>query len=176
MKAKLLAILALLLIPLLYGEIKNEINFEEVAPGPDYFLVTKVVDGDTIKVKINSEIETIRLIGIDTPETVDPRKTVQCFGLEASTKAKQMLAGKWVRLEADYSQDDRDSYDRLLRYVYLEDGVFFNKYMISEGFAHEYTYKSNPYLYQADFIAAENEARINELGLWHPDSCNGYTE
>lgn len=102
--------------------------------------------------------ETIRLIGIDTPETVDPRKPVQCFGGEASNKAKELLSGKKVRIEKDSTQGDRDKYGRLLTYIYREDGLFFNKYMIEQGYAYEYTYDT-PYKYQAEFKEAEKYAR-----------------
>ncbi len=102
---------------------------------------------------------------MDTPETVDPRKPVQCFGVEASNKAKELLSARMVRLEADDSQSERDKYSRLLRYVFLEDGTFYNKYMIAEGFAHEYTYQSNPYRYQPEFQLAERQARENKKGF-----------
>lgn len=140
----------------------------------NFYKVIKVVDGDTIKVEINGKSETVRLIGIDTPEVVDPRKPVQCFGKEASNKAKEILEGKVVRLESDITQGDRDKYQRLLRFVFLEDGTNFNKYMISEGFAHEYTYRSNPYKYQEEFIEAENQARELKKGLWADDACEDY--
>ncbi len=139
------------------------------------YKVETVVDGDTIKVDMDGKSETLRLIGIDTPETVDPRKPVQCFGEEASKKAKETLTGKTVRLEADPTQGERDKYQRLLRYVYLEDGISFNKWMIDEGYAHEYTYQSNPYKYQADFKDAERSARENKKGLWNETTCNGDT-
>jgi len=145
------------------------------APDATLYQVTQVVDGDTIKVLLNGQTETIRLIGLDTPETVDPRKAVQCFGQEASNKAKELLAGKQVALEADSTQGERDKYGRLLRYVFLEDRALFNKLMISEGYAHEYTYDSNPYKYQADFQAAEKEARENNRGLWSAETCAGDT-
>lgn len=137
--------------------------------------VVKVVDGDTIDVNIDGKTERLRLIGIDTPETVDPRKPVQCFGKEASNKAKEMLEGKKVRLESDDSQDNRDKYDRLLRYVHLEDGTLYNKAIISEGYAHEYTYNV-PYKYQSEFKQAQKEAEEAEKGLWSPSTCNGDTE
>lgn len=140
----------------------------------EFFEVVSVTDGDTLKVNINGTTETLRLIGIDTPETVDPRKPVQCFGEEASKKAKETLTGKKVSLEADPTQGERDKYQRLLRYVYLEDGTFFNKWMIQEGYAHEYTYQSNPYKYQTEFKDAERSARDNKKGLWG-NMCNGDT-
>lgn len=145
----------------------------EKAPPLEFFDVVSVTDGDTLKVNINGQIETLRLIGIDTPETVDPRTPVQCFGKEASDKAKKTLDGKKVRVEADDSQGERDKYNRLLRYLYLEDGTFFNKMMIEDGYAHEYTYGA-PYKHQEDFKAAQAIARENKRGLWG-DVCNGDT-
>lgn len=136
--------------------------------------MVKVSDGDTLSVNIDGKVEKLRLIGIDTPETVDPRKPVQCFGKEASNKARELLSGKKVRLESDLTQGDKDKYDRLLRYVILEDGTNFNELMIREGYAHEYTYK-DPYKYWVDFKAAEREARTNQRGLWAEDTCNGDT-
>lgn len=132
--------------------------------------VTKVIDGDTIQVVIDSKKETIRLIGIDSPETVDPRKQVQCFGKEASVKAKSLLSDQSVKLESDSTQGERDKYQRLLRYVFLEDGTNFNKLMISEGYAHEYTYNM-PYKYQSDFKQAQKEAEENKRGLWADNAC-----
>ena len=137
--------------------------------------VVSVTDGDTIKVSIDGTTKTLRLIGIDTPETVDPRKPVQCFGKEASDKAKETLLNKMVRLESDPTQGDLDKYQRLLRYIFLEDGTFFNKMMIAEGYAHEYTYDI-PYKYQAEFKTAEKTAREAQLGLWNPATCNGITD
>ena len=136
--------------------------------------VVSVVDGDTLKVSINGATETIRLIGINTPETVDPRKSVECFGKEASNKAKSVLTGKNVLIETDASQGERDKYDRLLAYVFLENGTNFNKMMISEGYAYEYTYNT-PYKYQSEFKAAEVAARNNKLGLWADGACNAQT-
>lgn len=133
--------------------------------------VLKVIDGDTVNIEINGKSKTIRLIGIDSPETVDPRKPIQCYGKEASDKAKELLTGKNVALEADPTQGEKDKYNRLLRYVYLENGMSINELMISEGYAHEYTYQSNPYKYQADYIKAEQSARENQKGLWADNVC-----
>ena len=135
-----------------------------------YFPVTHIVDGDTIDVNINGAIERVRLIGIDTPEVVDPRKPVQCFGIEASNKAKEVLTGQSVVLENDPSQGDKDKYSRLLRYIFLKDGTNFNKLMIEQGYAHEYTYDL-PYKYQQEFKQAQTYARENKLGLWQDNIC-----
>ena len=135
-----------------------------------YAIVTRVVDGDTIIVNADGETQKIRLIGVDTPEVVDPRKLVQCFGEEASAKTKATLLNNRVRLESDSSQGDRDKYDRLLRYVFLEDGINFNLLLIKEGFAHEYTYRL-PYKYQDQFKQAQKNARLQEKGLWAKGVC-----
>ena len=137
--------------------------------------VVKVVDGDTIAVLMNGKPTTLRLIGLDTPETVDPRKPVQCFGKAASDKAKEMLTGKTVHLEFDASQGTLDKYGRTLAYVFLVDGTLFNKYMIAEGYAHEYTYNL-PYKYQNEFKAAQKRAREEKRGLWADDTCAGDTK
>lgn len=144
----------------------------ETVTKPQLYNVTKIVDGDTIDVET---IGRIRLIGLDTPETVDPRTMVQCFGQEATNKANELLAGKKVSLESDTVSGDKDTYGRSLRYVFLEDGTNFDKFMISEGYAHEYTYNNIPYKYQADFKAAEKQAREGSKGLWSANSCNGDT-
>ena len=143
-------------------------------PQYEYYSVSSVVDGDTIKVSVSGTIETFRLIGMDTPETVDPRKPVQCFGKEASNKAKELLTGKKVRIEKDSTQGDFDKYNRRLAYIYREDGLFYNKYMIEQGYAHEYTYNV-PYKYQAEFKAAQKSAQENLKGLWSSETCNGDT-
>lgn len=159
-----------------------------------YVQVIKVVDGDTITIQkdihdSNSKI-TLRLIGMNTPETVDPRKKVQCFGKEASRKAKEMLLGKMVRVEYDKTQSTKDKYGRELAYIYVpeqqtntvDEGmytseakskeIFFNKFMIESGYAFEYTY-DKPYVYQTEFKEAEKYAKQKNLGLWSPGTCDG---
>lgn len=140
------------------------------APAVEYYTVTRVVDGDTFKVSINGQEETVRVIGIDTPESVDPRKPVECFALEASNRAKALLTGKRVRLAADPTQDERDRYGRLLRYAWLENGTFFNRQMIVDGYAMEYTYNV-PYQHQASFKQAQQEAQAAKRGLWADNAC-----
>jgi endonuclease YncB( thermonuclease family) len=134
--------------------------------------VVEVIDGDTVDVRLNGEIVRIRLIGIDTPEVLDPRRPVECFGREASAMAHALLDGQTVALEADASQDDRDRYGRLLRYLWLPDSRLFNLEMIAQGYAFEYTYNT-PYNYQQPFKQAERAAREAQRGLWSPQTCNG---
>ena len=160
-------------------EKSEEENNDQPADEPSdnnsiYYQVIEVVDGDTVKVNIDGTIETLRLIGIDTPETVHPSKPVECFGIEASNKAKSTLNNKRVSLESDPTQGDRDKYSRLLRYVILEDGTNFNKMMISQGYAYEYTY-STPYKYQSEFKQAQSNAQNSKLGLWADGVCEDET-
>ena len=141
------------------------------ASARNLYTVIKVVDGDTVTLSIKGVSETIRLIGVDTPETVDPRKTVQCFGREASDKTKSLLTGRKVTIEKDPTQGDRDRYGRLLAYVYRDDGLFVNKYLVEYGYGHEYTYHV-PYKYQTEFKVAQKTAESRQRGLWAAGVCD----
>jgi micrococcal nuclease len=164
-------VVALLLIALaLYGYLRPV-----QPPAPTNNQVVRVVDGDTIEVRLDGQNQKVRLIGIDTPEVVDPRQPVQCFGQEASRQAHQLLDGQTIELQADPTQDNKDKYGRLLRYVYLPDHTLVNLLLIQEGYAHEYTYQI-PYIYQAQFRQAEQQARQQQKGLWSPDTCDGQTK
>lgn len=127
-------------------------------------LVTKVIDGDTIEIEGGQRV---RFVGMDTPETVDPRRPVGCFGKEASNEVKRLLTGKEIIMQKDIS--DTDKYDRLLRYVYLplENGqvLFVNDYLVREGFGRVYTYPPDV-RFNEQFLEAERDARINQRGLW----------
>lgn len=135
--------------------------------------VLRVIDGDTIEL-VNGQ--KVRYIGIDTPETVDPRKYVGCFGLESSQKNKELVQGKTVRLEKDVS--DTDKYGRLLRYVYLlsestgSDQIFVNDYLVRQGFAYASTYPPDV-KYQDQFANAQQEATSKNLGLW--STCQNFS-
>jgi micrococcal nuclease len=129
--------------------------------------VVKVVDGDTIEVNLKGKDEKVRFLGINTPETVDPRKGVECFGPEASEANKKLLTGKNVVLEND--SEDQDKYDRLLRYVYLKvdqgNFLFVNDYLVREGYAKLDTFPQNvKHLNQ--LTQAEQEAESLKKGLW----------
>ncbi len=137
----------------------------------NFYEVIKVIDGDTIDVSIDGKIQRVRVIGINTPEVVDPRKQVECFGKEASEKARQLLEGKKIRLEKDETQGNTDKYGRLLRYIFLEDNTDFGLTMIKEGYAYEYTYHI-PYKYQQQYKQDQIEAQKNKKGLWADGVCN----
>jgi micrococcal nuclease len=134
--------------------------------------VVTVIDGDTIIIWRGEKEETIRMIGLNTPETVDPRKPAQCYGREASDEAKRLLEKSYIILETDPSQDVLDKYGRTLGYVILADGRNFGLVMIENGFAFEYTYQRK-YKYQSEFRAAQAEAKSGQIGIWSPDACGG---
>jgi micrococcal nuclease len=133
------------------------------AQGP--FAVTRVVDGDTVRVLIDRQDTPVRLIGIDTPETVAPNRPVECAGPEASVYAEQLMAGDRVYLELDPTQGTYDSYDRVLAYVWLEGDVMVNLAMLQTGLAEEYTY-DDAYKYQQLFREVEGQAQDDLLGQW----------
>lgn len=121
-------------------------------------LVTRVVDGDTIVV---AGVGIVRLIGVDTPETVDPRKPVEAFGKEASEFTRRMTQGQVVRLDFDVQR--RDKYDRTLAYAYLPDGTFLNAEIGRQGYGHAYV--KYPFKYLEQFRGYEREARETLRGL-----------
>lgn len=136
--------------------------FVNLSIAQDYYQCTRVIDGDTIVVKIADKEERVRLIGVDTPETVHPNKPVEYFGKEASEFTKRMVEGKNVKLEYDWQK--RDKYKRLLAYVYLEDGTFLNAEIIKQGYGFAYT--RFPFKYLDEFRKYEREARESNKGLW----------
>ena len=125
----------------------------------DLVMVELVIDGDTIEVGGGIRV---RLIGIDTPETVDPSRPVGCYGKEASNFTKSQLEGKEVKLEKDVSETDR--YGRLLRYIWVGDSLF-NETLVKEGYAQSSTFPPDV-KYQERFVTAQAEARNDKKGLW----------
>jgi micrococcal nuclease len=147
---------------------------------PGMYHITRFSDGDTITVNMNGTDETIRFVGVDTPETHDPRKKVQCYGPAASAFTKNTLtaAGSTVKLAADSLSSNRDRYNRLLRYVYLPDGTLLNLKLIQEGYGFYYPYF--PFSKSDEFSAAEKQAQDGRKGLWgnctpKPTDGGGYT-
>lgn len=130
----------------------------------EYFKVIKFEDGDTISVDIEGKKESIRLIGVDTPETKDPRKPVQCYGQAASNFTKNLIGNNSVKLVSDSTNSDRDRYNRLLRYVYLPDGTLVNAEIIKQGFG--FAYLSFQFEKMDEFKQYEQNARNYNLGLW----------
>ena len=132
--------------------------------------VVRPVDGDTIVVDIDGAEESVRFIGIDTPESVAQDRPVECFGPEAKERTAELLpAGTLVRLERDV--EARDRYDRLLAYVIRDsDDTFVNRLLVEEGFAESIAYPPNT-TRQGELDQAEAEARADRRGLW--DTCGG---
>lgn len=141
-------------------------QFFQQLPAGTYRIV-EYADGDTVRVNMNGTTETIRFIGVDTPETQDPRKAVQCFGKAASEFTKQLIADQPVRLEADPLSTNRDRYNRLLRYVYIPDGRLVQAEIIKNGYG--FAYASFPFTKSAEFLRYQTEAREQNRGLWN--SC-----
>lgn len=150
------------------GQQPERLSMPAQVQGP--FAVAGVIDGDTILVDDAGTATTVRLLGIDTPETVDPDQPVQCFGPEASAQAQELLTGHQVWLETDPSQATIDTYGRTLAYIWLSDNQLVNLQLIQDGYAREYTY-DQPYRYQDTFQAAEAQAIVDALGLWSPAAC-----
>ena len=172
---KRLFILLTLILISVFG-IKNHQNQSEVVvpntptTSTTTHKVLSVIDGDTIIVEMDGVNETVRLLGIDTPE-VDPQyNPIECYGREATNATKEKLLNQTITLETDPSQGRRDKFDRILAYIFLPDGTNINLFLIAEGFAKEYTY-NKPYTYQAEFRTAEKDAQINEKGLWSKGLC-----
>jgi micrococcal nuclease len=130
------------------------------------YTVVHVSDGDTLTVAdADGNRTSIRVIGINTPETVAPGQGVQCFGPEASAAAKELLLGNRVAVSIDPTQDRLDRYGRTLAYIALPDGSDFGATMIDRGLAHEYTYRK-AYERQATYRALEKTAASSGTGLW----------
>lgn len=138
------------------------------------YIVTKVNDGDTFEIDTG---ERVRLLGIDTPEKWESGKLdkdsersgkdkeiIKKLGTLSSQYTEDLLLNKKVVLIADSTNDDKDKYGRLLRYVYLEDGTFFNLKIIQDGYAYAYT--KYPIIYKEEFLKAQKDASENNRGLW----------
>ena len=140
--------------------------------GPTNALVTRVVDGDTVEVRFRGRSLTVRLIGIDTPESVAPGEPLQCFAVEASAYTTERLEGERVRLEFDVERID--PFGRTLAYAWLGDELF-NETLLREGYAFVTTFPPNV-RYVDRFRAAQREARSADRGVWgrcvHEGACD----
>ncbi|MGH2695033.1 MAG: thermonuclease family protein [Actinomycetota bacterium] len=142
--------------------------------------VVRAIDGDTVEVMITARADgpgagsaavgatyDVRLIGIDSPESVRPGTPVECFGREAAAAATALLEGERVRLVKDV--ENEDGYGRLLRYVYLRDEMA-NARLVLNGYASAYTYPPN--VRHAElFVSLQKEARESDVGLWGAEAC-----
>ncbi len=162
-------LISIFVIAFFVGE-RASINFEpsslSLTPAPnsavnkEEVLVKRVIDGDTIELENGQRV---RYIGMDTPETIEPRKSIACFSKEAVEFNKNLVEGKKVRLEKDVSETDK--FGRLLRYVFVG-SVFVNDYLVRQGYASTATFPPDV-RYQSQFVEAEREARENNRGLWY---------
>jgi micrococcal nuclease len=146
---------------------------------PGLYSIDHFIDGDTIAVNMNGNVESVRMIGVDTPETHRPNTPVQCYGPEAAsfTQAQIRKYGR-VRLEADPLDTNRDVYGRLLRYVYTPGGTLLDEKLIQKGYG--FAYLSFPFTKSDQFAADQAAAQQAKLGLWgncHPlvNQYGGYT-
>jgi micrococcal nuclease len=140
-------------------------SIKDIKKVPALYRVVTVIDGDTIRVDIEETTETVRLIGIDTPEIANPHSSREdYFGPEAAQYVRQLLEGQLVYLIPDPMNSNRDKYGRLLRYVFLEDGTLINAKLVEEGFAFNYMYEPFQFMKQFDYL--EKQAKENRLGLW----------
>jgi micrococcal nuclease len=131
--------------------------------------VARVVDGDTIRVELPSGEESVRYIGIDTPESVKPGAPVECFAGRASALNERLVDGERVRLVRDV--EERDRYGRLLAYVYrARDGLFVNAELVRRGYATVATFPPNV-AHERDFRRLARRARVSGRGLW--SQCGG---
>jgi len=129
---------------------------------PQRVKVGRVVDGDTVELADTAKTK-VRILGINTPESVDPRRPVQPYGKEASAFTRQLLAGKTVLLQPGRQPHDR--YGRLLAWIWLPDGPFVNAYLVQQGYAQVDTFPDNPNHAEL-LLACQREARAANRGLW----------
>lgn len=136
------------------------------------YQVVEVVDGDTVKVRMGKKIESVRIVGIDTPEKYPTRTGyAECYGDEASAFAVTAFSGKTVRLVRDASQDARDSYGRILANVFLPSGSLYAEKAVVSGNAFRYVYGGKPSFYDSRILKAETSAKKGGLGVW--SKCDG---
>lgn len=166
-RAVALVVGAILTIALVACETDSLRDADEIEQALARAEVVRVVDGDTVIVRLDGREERLRYIGIDAPESVTPDQPVDCFGTEASDENRRLVAGQTVFLEAD--REDRDRFGRLLRYVYVEgpggDLLMVNRLLVEHGFVEAGSFPPND-RYRDDLFEAERLAQADSLGLW----------
>lgn len=157
-----MAQLTRLVAPLLALLLAGSAGLAADAPKALVGRVVGVVDGDTIKVRIGDRTETVRYIGMNTPELHHPTKGEEPGGREAAEANRNLVEGQTVRLELDVQE--RDRYGRLLAYVYFGDMII-NAELVAQGYAQVMTIPPNV-RHQELFLKLQREARLLQLGLW----------
>lgn len=130
---------------------------------PGSYAIKTFVDGDTVIVDMGGVDETIRFIGVDTPETHKPNTPVQCYGPLAAAYTKQRIGSGRIRLVSDRLTTNRDRYNRLLRYVVLDDGTYLNQELVAKGYGFAYSF---PFAQLRTYADTMERARQNHQGLW----------
>ncbi len=179
LRAKLLGLLFLALASYTAGFITHWKHAETVEEwalevGTIWYIpIIKVSDGDSLRVKpfFHSSVG-VRLIGVDTPESVAPGEKPECFGEEAARYTKELVRGKKAYLSFDPEVGRFDRHGRLLAYVHLSDGTFLNKKLIEDGIAEEWTYDTTDYKHQKEFQSAERSAKQTLRGRWKECGIN----
>ncbi len=166
------ALMAVITLVIAFGQQQGwfgAVKQAAVVNQPGLYAINHFVDGDTIAVNMDGKVEEIRFIGIDTPETHKPNTPVQCYGPQAAAFTKAQIGSGRVRLASDPDSTNGDRYDRLLRYVYTQNGTLLNEELVKQGFAFYYPYF--PYTKSTQFSQDEQMAMATKKGLWgacHP--------
>lgn len=170
-------LVVLLVVATQSGWLRRGAKLAEISQ-PGLYPIAYFIDGDTIAVNMNGHVETVRFIGVDTPETHKPNTPVQCYGPDAAAYTKATIGSGKVRLQADPLDTNRDRYGRLLRYIYLPNGTLLDEQLIQKGYG--FAYLGFPFEKSAQFAADQAAAQTAHLGLWgtcHPtvNKFGGYT-
>lgn len=164
----------------IYSEVATEsdtILDDTVTKNQESVTVRSVIDGDTLKIDYKGKVETVRLLLIDSPESVHPSKPVQPFGVDASKYLKSLLKeNSTVKIE--FGEVARDKYDRLLAYIWVND-IFVNERMVEFGYA-RVAYINPPNIkYLDQLLTAQEKAQNQKTGIWSIEGYvtdEGYTE
>ena len=140
-----------------------ETRIQAIDKNNNTYQVVRVIDGDTIKIEYEGKIESVRFIGVNTPEIDQPEKEIESYGQVAAAFTRKLLSGKRVQMIFDTSQ--RDKYGRLLGYVYTSDGTFVNALLVKKGYAQVMTVPPDV-TFQALFVELQRQARKERKGLW----------
>lgn len=152
--------------------VEEPVKEEKLPEDQMTFKVLSVTDGDTIRIDYYGESTPVRFIGVDAPEINHSSEPVQCFGPEAKKYIEDKILDKQIRLEKEPKDDNEDTFDRLLRYVFLEDGTNLIEQALKEGYLLENTYTQG-YKYQDLYTNSQQEAKDSKVGFWDPQNCNG---